>query len=476
MRSNLRRAHSLWRIAASAAALVPVAHSLLTAQVLELRHVFEQYNDFKIEGGAWMIGPSYSRVNPTTSDVTAGDTAFHVNQYLSVDYKSVRLGLTARGALILAPFIRFSPEMPAALGGASSRWSATLSWEGNFVQSGADDPDAALQPDNSVYSPKSSFSILVGFWARTEQDSSLWLASALQRCPDVDPNLIRQWAAARRGVVWSWAGHGAVDTFDYASFPLDTNSYVRGMVMPAVALPDHMSRQGFSAAVGLGSGKYAGSGPLSSFLNIGGKQTEDAHRSGSLFDVGINPIATARYRLGDVIAQLDIAGEDLNFGLITRSFGVVDVEAGVKYLEHAFRRGSRGTTRPEFFLGVRYAPPVSDGARYFERGEFDSFGFSDDSDGDGIPDDVERNVVGSDPHLADSDGDGVSDGLEVVTYRSNPLVADSDGDGLSDGSELASGPRTDPLRADTDGDGLTDSEERRNGTDPIVPSGGERER
>ncbi len=46
-----------------------------------------------------------------------------------------------------------------------------------------------------------------------------------------------------------------------------------------------------------------------------------------------------------------------------------------------------------------------------------------DTDGDGIPDDMERRVHGTSPYLADTDGDGVSDTLELA-WGSNPLVFD----------------------------------------------------
>ena len=65
-----------------------------------------------------------------------------------------------------------------------------------------------------------------------------------------------------------------------------------------------------------------------------------------------------------------------------------------------------------------------------------------DSDQDGISDDNEVLVTGTDPNNEDSDGDGLSDGVEVAN-RMNPLDADMDKDGVSDGQEVANG--TDPL-------------------------------
>ncbi len=90
---------------------------------------------------------------------------------------------------------------------------------------------------------------------------------------------------------------------------------------------------------------------------------------------------------------------------------------------------------------------------------YDSIGksidLSVDSDGDGIPDYYEDNLVAfngkrilTDKNNADTDGDGLSDGEEVEIkvkeygkqavvfgkYNSNPTSGDSDGDGLNDGN------------------------------------------
>jgi hypothetical protein len=108
----------------------------------------------------------------------------------------------------------------------------------------------------------------------------------------------------------------------------------------------------------------------------------------------------------------------------------------------------------------------------------------DDVDGDGLPDEREREL-GTDPGVRDTDGDGIDDGPEHDMYASSkmkvytptpPLVLgdgpdgdldgdglanildpDSDDDGLLDGEELEAG--TSPLHFDTDEDGVTDPED-----------------
>lgn len=93
-----------------------------------------------------------------------------------------------------------------------------------------------------------------------------------------------------------------------------------------------------------------------------------------------------------------------------------------------------------------------------------------DSDGDGLFDDDERDVYGTNPNDSDTDGDGGDDGFEVYS-GTDPFTADdqtqedSDGDGLFDtDEEQLYG--TDPSDFDTDSDGVGDGAEDENGTDP----------
>lgn len=83
-----------------------------------------------------------------------------------------------------------------------------------------------------------------------------------------------------------------------------------------------------------------------------------------------------------------------------------------------------------------------------------------DSDGDGVPDEVER-FLGTDPARADTDRDGVADGVEVLMLRTDPVNPDTDGDGWCDGAgEIEGFCRR---GEDLNGDGLRGAEE----TDPL---------
>jgi len=93
-----------------------------------------------------------------------------------------------------------------------------------------------------------------------------------------------------------------------------------------------------------------------------------------------------------------------------------------------------------------------------------------DGDSDGLEDDDEISIYGTDPDLADTDGDGLADGCEVG-IRSDPNVTDTDSDGLEDGEEVAVH-GTNPNTSDSDGDGLSDSLEVANGSNPLTTEPG----
>ena len=98
-----------------------------------------------------------------------------------------------------------------------------------------------------------------------------------------------------------------------------------------------------------------------------------------------------------------------------------------------------------------------------------------DSDGDGLPDDSEVKIYGTDSQNTDTDGDGYFDGDEIKNGFS-PLLkekvqlsrVDSDKDGMNDAWEIALG--TGVMNPDSDGDRFLDWTEVVAGFDPLDPS------
>jgi len=92
-----------------------------------------------------------------------------------------------------------------------------------------------------------------------------------------------------------------------------------------------------------------------------------------------------------------------------------------------------------------------------------------DSDGDGVSDEDEVNIYGTNPNSNDTDGDGLLDGEEINTYDTNVTNPDTDGDGLTDGEEIHTYD-TNATNPDSDNDGLNDELEvhtyRTNPTNP----------
>jgi LruC domain-containing protein len=118
------------------------------------------------------------------------------------------------------------------------------------------------------------------------------------------------------------------------------------------------------------------------------------------------------------------------------------------------------------YSGIDYPGATPDLLPSFKAGTI-NLNLAADTDSDGIPDDIESGIVGTNPNVADTDGDGCTDGTEYYVLTTNPLLGDTDGDGTGDCSESQAG--TDPLRDDSfpdaDGDGVSD------GADPFPCDG-----
>lgn len=95
-----------------------------------------------------------------------------------------------------------------------------------------------------------------------------------------------------------------------------------------------------------------------------------------------------------------------------------------------------------------------------------------DYDADGLTNDDEVNVYGTDPSSGNTDGDGLNDGEEIY-FGTNPLVPDGasapvdhDTDGRYDSDET-NVYGTDPYVTDTDNDGVGDGAEVSYGMNPL---------
>ena len=78
-----------------------------------------------------------------------------------------------------------------------------------------------------------------------------------------------------------------------------------------------------------------------------------------------------------------------------------------------------------------------------------------DRDGDGLSDNDEETIYGTNPDSNDTDGDGLLDEEEINVYETNATNPDTDGDCLLDGFEILNY-ETNATNSDTDFDGVAD--------------------
>jgi outer membrane protein OmpA-like peptidoglycan-associated protein len=418
------------------------------AQFLALRSPFERFTDYRLIVGWGASTPPNSQWDEFThSTWSVTKKQINFNQYASIEYGQFRFGIMSyKFPQSILPFVDWNPQFTIdrfSVGGDSNRIAFSFRGENLFATRDANEYLGNGQSDKSRYPDRNSLSFLFTYWL----------------------------------------GH-QLDTSDYGTLLREAaTDDMREDVMVGPILPGsnsevrYSTRNGFSIGLGLGSGKYSGSGPISRHLNFLSWNYNPYTTTGF---PGFNPMALIRYRLRNLIAQLDIAGDDVNIGIVLRNLRHLDIETGLLRLEHLFPRDSRGPHRPEAFLSMRYAISLTHEPGFYEYGDAildqladsDHDGLTDieeimiyhsdpnnpDTDGDGIPDGDEVRKYGTDVLNPDTDGDGIPDGEEVYKYKTNPRLADTDGDGIPDGDEITKY-HTDPLKRDTDGDGLTDGDE-----------------
>ncbi len=417
-------------------------------QFMALRTPFERFSDYRLTIGWGASTPPNSQWNDFThSTAPAINKQINFNQYIAIEYGQFRLGLMSYVfPSDILPFIDWNPQFQIGrfvVGGDASRLAMSIRGENLFAKRDANEYLGDGQADKSIYPDRNSLSFLITYWLGHPPDSSdygkfLREATAQDMAEDVT---------------------------------------TAGPVLPGSGGEIRYStRDGFSVGLGLGNGKYSGSGPISRYLNFFNSYNVYTDKGFP----GFNPLALVRYRMRNLIAQLDVAGDDVNFGIVLRNLNHFDIETGLLRLEHIFPRSSRGPHRPEAYLSMTYAIALGKDNGYFEYGDAILNQLAD-SDGDGLTDIEEIMIYHTDPNNPDTDGDGLSDGEEVRIYptdpintetdgegkyvgeevhklQTHPLLKDTDGDGLTDGEEVLKY-HTDPLKADTDGDGISDGDE-----------------
>ena len=144
--------------------------------------------------------------------------------------------------------------------------------------------------------------------------------------------------------------------------------------------------------------------------------------------------------LGDIETILD---EDFEFGM---GFKINDyhIHPTSPLIDAGINTAIPGT---DFDGEIRPLIDYDIGVDEWGYGDFDDDGTIDyydlDDDNDGLSDEDEVNIHGTDLQNADSDDDGATDGEEVNTYNTDPLDDDSDDDGWKDGYEIHAS-HTDP--------------------------------
>jgi hypothetical protein len=161
--------------------------------------------------------------------------------------------------------------------------------------------------------------------------------------------------------------------------------------------------------------------------------------------------------MGDAVADGEswVWGEGASIVPLTSYFietNYLDVPAGWEINNLIPAVGDAGGSENGWYVTLTDAQPTAE--LYFIYTPLDYV----DSDGDGLSDYQELDVLGTDAYDADPDGDGAPDSDEIA-FGSDPFDASSF-------PAVQAGPEDD---VDTDGDGASDSAENAFGSDPNDP-------
>jgi hypothetical protein len=122
--------------------------------------------------------------------------------------------------------------------------------------------------------------------------------------------------------------------------------------------------------------------------------------------------------------EVDLAGYRVYYGNSSRNYTIV-IDVGNQTMHSVSDLGQEKT----YYFAVTAYDTSGNESDFSEEVSHTVTNPKADTDGDGIPDDDETHIYGTDPHNADTDGDGITDGDELAFWGDN-WNGDNDGDGI----------------------------------------------